>query len=563
MLYSVHFEGLENDPHALRDVQQTSQLVRLQTHPPSSMRALHHRAELDIPGLLEVMRSHGYYEASAAAHIDPSGAHVAVHIQPGPLYRICALRYNHIGAAQAHNQELSALHVQLPCPARAKWVVEAETALLHTLANRGYPLATIAHRDVVADGASKMVSISLDIHPGVLCRFGPTSIQGLSSVDPSVVRDKVEWNEGDLYSQQLVDATQSKLREMGIFHSLSLSFTPPPSQSGTSEALLPMTVELREGKQRSLSMGFSYQTSYGSGITIDWEHRNVLHRGYQLSLQADVAQRNHAGVAKLLIPEFRKRGCKLLCEAVGSHVALIKAYKERSYSIEARLESHHKILAAVAERISLQSSAQDGCYWLLRAPLHVQFGKVDDPLDPKRGQLLECRSTPAAIFSPYSSVYFGQQLIYSTYLSWSTHPSLVLAQRTLVGALWSPSPDKVPLSKKFLGGSEEQLRGYRSHTVSPLDAKRRPEGGCSAVYCTLEVRLRLFAHFGLVPFFDFGNVWADALPTTRGKWVKSVGIGMRYFSFLGPLRLDIAVPLDRRAHLDPRYQLLASVGQSF
>ena len=122
--------------------------------------------------------------------------------------------------------------------------------------------------------------------------------------------------------------------------------------------------------------------------------------------------------------------------------------------------------------------------------------------------------------------------------------------------------NSVPLSKRFLGGSEQELRGYRYRTVSPLK-EGKPQGGRSAVYFTVETRFRVSKKVGLVPFFDLGNVYNSIFPKIRGKWYKSTGLGLRYFSFMGPFRLDFAIPLDRRKGIDPLYRILVSIGQTF
>jgi translocation and assembly module TamA len=121
----------------------------------------------------------------------------------------------------------------------------------------------------------------------------------------------------------------------------------------------------------------------------------------------------------------------------------------------------------------------------------------------------------------------------------------------------------VPVPKRVLGGTDQELRGYRYKTVSPLGEHHLPKGGQSGIFYTFETRFRVSKSIGLVPFFDIGSVYMTRIPNFRGKWYKSVGLGLRYFTFLGPLRFDIAFPLDRRDGIDPRYRVLVSLGQTF
>ena len=127
----------------------------------------------------------------------------------------------------------------------------------------------------------------------------------------------------------------------------------------------------------------------------------------------------------------------------------------------------------------------------------------------------------------------------------------------------STNLDAVPVPKRVLGGSDQDLRGYKYHSVSPLHHHHRPIGGRSGIFYTFETRFRVSSTIGLVPFFDLGSVYLTPLPKLKEKWYKSVGLGLRYFTFLGPLRLDVAFPLDRRKHIDPQYRILFSIGQTF
>ena len=84
----------------------------------------------------------------------------------------------------------------------------------------------------------------------------------------------------------------------------------------------------------------------------------------------------------------------------------------------------------------------------------------------------------------------------------------------------------------------------------------------SCIYYTAEMRFRLSEKIGIVPFFDMGRVEDDRLPTLHGRWLKSLGGGMRYFSFMGPIRFDLGFPLNKRS-FDPNYRLFVSIGQTF
>jgi translocation and assembly module TamA len=192
----------------------------------------------------------------------------------------------------------------------------------------------------------------------------------------------------------------------------------------------------------------------------------------------------------------------------------------------------------------------------------LRWSSANSLLNPTRGATLEYTLTPAVNVAAAKDIYLVQEFVESAYLSLDDKSRVVLAEKLTYGFIFSNGLSAIPLCKRFLGGSEQDLRGYRYQTVSPL-VDGKPIGGRSAIYITFETRLRLTETIGLVPFFDMGSVWTTEYPTKHGKWFKSAGLGFRFFTFMGPFRADLAFPIDRRKHIDPVYKVLVSIGQMF
>jgi translocation and assembly module TamA len=161
-----------------------------------------------------------------------------------------------------------------------------------------------------------------------------------------------------------------------------------------------------------------------------------------------------------------------------------------------------------------------------------------------------------------SDFYLTQQCTGCIYNALDKHEKIVIAQKLTLGFIFSNGLGAIPLCNRFLGGSEQDLRGYRYKSVSPL-LHDKPLGGRAAIYYSFETRFRLTNTIGLVPFFDMGSVYTTEYPTIHGKWYKSAGIGFRFFTVMGPFRVDVAFPLDRRKDIDSIYRILVSIGQMF
>lgn len=566
--YSVEFEGL-NDDKALKAIESVSQLTSLKKRPPPSINALRYRAESDVPNLLKVLHAHGYYEAKVNIRVQEilNQVHVFVAIEPGPVYhleeyKICLYCESPEESESCCPLTLEEIGVKLGKPALTDKILQYELTLLESLSQCGFPLAKIDDRKVIVDGKTKSVRVSVAVKTGKLAEFGPSTFVGLKKVKPQFIEQKTHWETAEIYDSSLVEQTQQSLLDSGLFSSVLITHEDAIGSNGQ----LPMKIEVNETKHQSINLGVSYQTVFGPGITFGWENRNVGGMGRRISFQGDITRISHTGIASYLHPDFLKIGQDYIWQAEAAHESLY-AYSMRSYSIMNRLDrkigEHVRFsLGAEGERLYVTASVHNGNYWLLETPLYIRYSTANDLLNPTSGMTFEYTTTPSLNVTDAKNFYLINQVSECSYYSCNKSGSIVLAQQITLGSILSQDLGAIPVSKRYLGGSEQELRGYRYRTVSPLD-KDKPIGGRSAIYMTLETRLRLSKTIGLVPFFDLGRVYESILPTWHGKWFKSAGIGLRYFSFMGPFRIDLAFPLDRRKGIDPVYKVLVSIGQTF
>ena len=135
----------------------------------------------------------------------------------------------------------------------------------------------------------------------------------------------------------------------------------------------------------------------------------------------------------------------------------------------------------------------------------------------------------------------------------------------MLGSIFGAGKHEIPPPERFYAGSQNTIRGYRFLTVSPIEKRRhhKPVGGRSMFVYSLELRSRITKDIGLVGFWDIGNVYSDAIPNFERRLLQAVGVGLRYYTPVGPLRLDVAVPLNRRKDIDNYFEAYFSIGQSF
>ncbi|OGN56186.1 MAG: hypothetical protein A3D96_01880 [Chlamydiae bacterium RIFCSPHIGHO2_12_FULL_44_59] len=567
--YRVDFVGLDN-VQAIKSMLDASDLVILQDRPPASLNGIRYRVQGDLPALLKVLRAYGYYDGKISYTVDwkEHFAQVTLYIRPGPQYTIASY--------EVYHKEQCETPLALPCcspltpaslglpigsPALSVSIVNAELNLLTSLAECGYPLANVEKRKVIVDMQEKKVEAASCIDEGPLSKFGPLSIFGLKKVKPAFILDRVAWQEGELYRTIDVKNTQKRLLDSDLFSSVLISHKETLDEQGG----LPIKMHLSEAKHRQVSFGPFYATVDGPGGVFNWSHRNLRGMGESIQINMEASKRYLAGTLVYKKPDvlaidqtYRALGQIERQDIYAYHSILYRGANFFDYKVDAK---SYLSVGMQVEHFNVTNSANNRSYLFFDLPMIFKYNQADDPLNPTRGYTLVYQ--PHFFQSLYqSSQQFIKQRITTTFYIPIVQKYFTFAGRVQLGSVAGTRQKNIPIPVLFLGGSEDDLRGYRYLTVSPLDAKKRPFGGRSAIFLSVETRFRI-GNFGLVPFADFGTVTFRELPTVDAKWFKSLGIGLRYFTFFGPIRFDVGFPLDRRKGVDHRYRLYASIGQAY
>lgn len=558
--YDVEFCG-ELSKESIAILKSASKLVSLEEFPTTTLTALRRRANADIPNLINALQSLGYYnpviEIEINAEIDP--VKINIHVNPGPVF--CFGSFDIEGTEE--EIQIRNLGVIIGKPALPKIILDAEIALLSTLAKRGYPLAEVVDRCVEADLCESTVNIVLRVETGPLAYFGPVRIEGLCEVEPIFILQKLTWIEGEVYCPLEVMRTQNALEASGLFSSIMIT----PEEEADENGYLPMVIEVSEGYQHTISVGASYNTDWGPGVTGEWEDRNVRGLGEKLGIRADIWYRRQRGSISYMQPDFLCANQNVFWVAEVEHektYSFTEKYFSISCIVERQLTENARFsYGGTFKRLESEDSDDNGIFSLVKAPMRYHWSNANNLLDPTRGQSLNYKVTPTlAITRPYI-FYLIQSLVGTTYYAITEDRRFILALRAQFGSITGASDSLIPPPERLYAGSENTLRGYKYLTVSPLDANGNPRGGRSLMIYSAELRKRFTEEFGGTLFYEIGNVYDNEFPDFKQKQLQSVGIGLRYHTPVGPLRMDIAFPLNPRKHIDPSFQLYFSIGQAF
>lgn len=565
--YETEFTGAPEDLES--DLKDAAQLVALEDKHPPTEGVLRRRADGDLDRVKSVLHSAGYYDAEASFDIDMTAdpVKVTVKIEPGERYTLAKAQVTLQDGSpppEIDGASLKDLGLTIGSPATAGPVIDAEGRLVAAYGRHGWPFARVADRQVIVNSATKTMEVTYILDPGGLARFGSTKIAGLDWLDQHYVERRIGWTEGDLYDQKAVDTTRQTLVTSGLFGSVTVA---PDSKAVDPDGTVPMGVGLAERPLHSLGVGAAYDTTTGLSGTLSWEDRNIFGEAEDLNVTGQGGTTQDFLIANFRRPDFFADKLDLI-----SNVTLQSVTDPAYDSVEqlARLgvEFHFDPTfvgdaSIQAEHARLNEKVDYRVYTLVGLPLALREDATDDLLNPTKGYRAGLKLTPYLRALGSNENFVQAQLTASTYQKLSDDDTYILALSGIVGSTAGASLDAIPKDHRFFVGGGGSVRGFGFQKGGPVDQFFNPVGGLSTFVTSVELRAKVTDTIGIVPFLDGGSDYSTVLPRLQDKFYMGAGIGLRYFTAIGPIRFDIATPLNPHSQGDSPVQIYVSLGQAF
>lgn len=568
--YKVKITGIEDD--TIKSLmKESSQLIALEDRPPTTLSGLNRRAQEDVERFGRVLRSQGYYEGTINHRIDTERdpVRVEISIDPGPPFLLAAYTIDYVGPyaddpppAKPAPEKLG---LELGARAEAASIVAAGTRLLAMLRNEARPLVEQTDRKAVADFRDHTLSVEVSVDPGPAAAYGPVTITGFKRTKEDYIRQWIPWKEGDPYKQRQLDKLQSDLIGTGLFSSVVVSHAAEVGPDGR----IAITITVEEGKPRTVGARVGWSTDRGVGGAAFWRHNNLLGRNEQLELSADADFLEQRGVVSFERPNFHRPGRSVYARAEGGN-SDTDAYEgvdaQLSGGIRWPLSKRWKAsIGGLTEYSYLKDNDTDEFTEtvLWGVPGTLYFDGTNDLLDPKKGVRLSLTLVPYVGTSGQLLTFNYSEVGVSGYYPLDSDERYILAGRTRVGTLVGESREDIPANKRMYAGGGNSIRGYAYQKVGPLNDDDDPIGGRSKIEFSAELRARFWGNFGLVPFVAAGNAYEAVLPEFSEGFQWAAGLGFRYYTGFGPVRLDVAFPINPRKDVDDPFQIYVSIGQAF
>lgn len=558
----------EVEPRIRELIEESIALLTDAARPPDSEAALRRRLRDDVARIARILRSEGFYDHEIRTEVDESArpVRIRIEIEPGPVFLLADYDIAYLDPVPDDApRDADALGLELGERARATALQAAERRLLLWLNQNGRPFARLADTRYLADMDQAVLRAEITVDPGAEATFGPLAILGVESVREDYLHRILEWEEGRPYDRRETERLRQRLAATELFDQVLVET--PETLDERDE--LPVTVEVAERAHRTIGAGLSYSTDEdGPGAEVFWEHRNLFSEGERLRLEAGGTRPRQRFSANFRKPNYLRIDQSLLLENELRH--------ERSEAFDELTSQHFLGLerpltdrwtARAGPAFMLTQIKEDGRdrqrFGLLGVTGGLVFDGRDDLLNPTSGARLSATVTPWYSVVGDSARFLSTEATGAIYLAPFEGDRLVLAARGRLGTLSGSSRSEIPANLRFYAGGGGSIRGYGFRSVGPLDGDDEPIGGRSVVEIGLEARLRVTDTIGIVPFLDLGQVYDTPWPTGNEKLRAGAGLGLRYFTGFGPLRLDVAVPLHRRRGVDRSFQFYVSIGQSF
>lgn len=580
--YDLRIQGAGDKLEArLRDA---SLLVGERAKPPATLAGLQRRSRADHDSFLRVLRSRGWYDGTVRWDIDSARkpARVTMHVDRGPRFVFGRLAIEGLPAdAQSLDERdgLASLGLVAGQPALAGDVLKAETAMLAALSAKGHPLARLLPREAILDRASRELDVVFHVDAGPRVRFGEVRVEGLARVQEAFVRGRVAFHRGQEWSPVALEETRRALFASGVFSAVGVRTD--TREEVTAGGELPISIRVTEGEAHSVGAGVKYSSSEGFGAKGFWEHRNVSGRADRFRAEVEASQQLTTGAVAYHRPDWLRVGQTLLLDAKAESDKP-PAYDRYALSLSAGVErTFRRHLVGTAgmtlEQADVNSAADaDGTrrFTLVGAPLGLRYDRSDNLLDPARGSRTLLSATPWASVLGDQVQLLALRATESAYLPLARDRRVVWASRVTLGSVLGAGRNQVPADKRLYAGGGDSVRGYGYQFLGPLrdiDASSpsptgkpdyKPLGGRSLLQVGSELRWKLTDTFGLVPFVEGAGVFEQGYPDFREDFLWGAGLGLRYYTVAGPIRLDLAFPLNPRPS-DQVFQLYISLGQAF
>jgi translocation and assembly module TamA len=576
MRYTLEVEGLASvsDSEALLHAFRQQSALEAERKDPANAAQIGRRAGADADLLAQLLRSEGYYDAVVEPRTEKAGdaLSVVLGVDPGPQYRFASVDLPGLEAAGPDAAQLrQTFGVKPGDPVVATDVIAAGLALTTALGEQGYAEAKFGEQDIEVNHQTHLATLRLPVDPGPVARFGSIRVSGRPAFSARHVALIARFKPGDPFQRSKVDDLRRALIATTLVANADVQVVPV-----AGGRTVDLNIRLEPAPSHTIAGELGYGTGQGARLEASWTDRNFFNPEGALTLRGIAGTSEQLLGAQVRRSNFLMRDQTLNLQFSASHQKFA-AYTAKTIDLAANIERQSNFiwqkkwtwsyggewLGTIERGVFSNAGLKSTRRFLIAAlPLALGYDGSDNLLDPTRGFRLSGRLSPELSFHGGRFNYARAQIDASAY-----HPisdRVVAAGRIRLGTIVGASLFDIAPSRRLYAGGGGSVRGYGYQQLGPKDQDGDPIGGRGLAEFAVEARVHLKqfgGNFGLVPFFDGGTLTSSASPDLS-HWRYAAGLGVRYYSSFGPIRVDFGVPLNRQKGDGP-FAVTVSLGQAF
>lgn len=539
----------------------------------------------DVENLKDVLYSFGYFDAEITTRNEKEKK-VIFDVKLNERYRlndvsIRCVDYPDYSSGIKVYELFDLIHIKIDSYTNTSRISDAVSILKEFYKKQSFAFVDIKTPRLEIDRKNKKFKAIFDVylnrkiiidHTNIVVKSLPRDGKLLDNF----VRNRVRWNDGDLYNSETIENTRDDISISGIFASVEIKLSTPVLDGvDKNKAHVNIDVIVEEAKLHDVSAGLKYGTTDKLGVQFSYTHYNIDGKGARFSSITDLSKAKNSETLQYMIPDvFCKR--QELKNQLSVSKENVTAYDVKKICAESIL--WHEIFRNTKVGVGTcfeTSKTKDN---VIENSEYQKFDAVGIPvgfnidttkvyLDPQSGVRCSVTAIPYMCKQNFTSLN-GKCSFYFPLSRNEYDNKVVIACYTRIGSIINSKKNILPKDKLFFAGGINSVRAYDYQMLGELNSDNKPKGGESVFEIGVEPRVKISEKVGVVVFVEGGNVYETRIPKFCGKLLWGCGFGVRYYTPLGPIRFDVAFPFSRRRDnknkaVDSMFNIYISIGQAF
>lgn len=555
------------------------------------------RARADEELLEQLLEIYGYYDAQVIRSVAGAGQRrqqegdlldqgetperiapsVRFDIIPGPRFRFGTIDLGELDEAADAPALRSEFGINTGDPVSSDAIVAEQADLDRALGETGYPFAQIFEPELLIDHARTEGDLTMIVLPKGKYVFGYVVSDMPDFLSSKHLEIIARFDPGDIYQRSLALDLRRAITATGLVSTVSVAPREVVPPTADAPGVVAMDVALTKAPLRTIAGGIGYGSEEGIRVAASWEHRNLFPSEGSLKVRGIIGTKEQLAGVTFRKNNFGGRDRVLTLDVYGSTVnnnafdadtvALAGNYERVSNLLFQKPFSWgfgFEVLASGERPAAVNGMVEPRqTYYIGALPVHALLDTTDDLLDPTEGFRLGGRLSPEISRTEGTESFYLRSQVDASYYK-QINDKVVLATRARLGSIPGTALGNIAPSRRFYAGGGSSVRGYGYQRIGPQDTLGEPSGGRSLVEFSLEARIKTGLMDGavsLVPFVDAGSVGTGPTPDFDEIRIGA-GLGVRYYTGFGPIRVDVATPVNPGPGDGP-IAVYVSLGQAF